>query len=313
MRVVTYHYVRPSPDRPPHGYYHLALDDFRRQLDHLEAEYDLLDRESFLDCVTGNRVPPADAAVLTFDDGLVDHYEWVLPELASRDLFGVFFVPTGPLVGEGVLPVHRVHSLAGRHSATELRDALFDVLARYEFAESDAGTADDPYEGRQTDDALTTFKRVLNFVVPYDRLGDVLGDVESRFETGPSADEYYLSPEQVRELHDAGMVVGAHSVNHPVLSRLSSAQQREEITDSFESLAEWVGDLPAKLFAYPYGTDQTFSAETKRLLEAADCDAAFTMISARATPGRFRNSRLALPRMDCNEFPHGGATFDLEA
>ncbi|MFC7079052.1 polysaccharide deacetylase family protein [Halorussus caseinilyticus] len=317
MQVVMYHYVRPSSDRPPHGYYHLALEDFRRQLDHLEAEYDFVDRETFLACATGDRSsendrsPPDDAVVLTFDDGLADHYEWVLPELRSRDLFGVFFVPTGPLVGNGVLPVHRVHSLAGRHGATELRDALFDVLAEGEFADADGGTVGDPYGGRSTDDALTTFKRVLNFEVPYDRLGDVLDAVEASFGGGPSADDYYLSGDQLRQLRDDGMVVGAHSVGHPVLSRLSSADQRAEIASSFETLAERVGGLSARLFAYPYGSDRTFTDETKSLLEAVGCDAAFTTVSGRATPERFRNSRLALPRTDCNEFPHGGATFDL--
>jgi peptidoglycan/xylan/chitin deacetylase (PgdA/CDA1 family) len=313
MRFVTYHYVRPSPDRPPHGYYHLSLADFRRQLDRLDAEYDLLDRATFLDCVRGHSSPPDDALVLTFDDGLADHAEWVVPELTARDLFGVFFVPTGPLVGEGVLSVHRVHALAGRHGGTDLRDALVEVCREYGLADDGASGAsgDDPYAGRETDDALTTFKRVLNFEVPYALLDDVLGDLERRFGTAPSADEYYCSRDQLREIRDAGMVVGAHSVGHPVLSRLAEDDQRDEITDSFGTLADVLSDHRAKLFAYPYGTERTFTPETRALLDGVGCDAAFTTVSGEASESDLRNRSLAVPRMDCNEFPHGGATFDL--
>lgn len=306
MQVVMYHYVRPTLDRPPHGYYHLTLDDFRRQLDHLEAEYELLDRESFLDCLPGGRSPPEDAMVLTFDDGLADHYEWVLPELKSRDLFGVFFVPTGPLVGEGVLPVHRIHSLAGRHDATELHDVLFDVLAQYEFTESEWGESENPYEDRQTDDALKTFKHVLNFEVPYDRLDDVLGEIESRFGSAPSVEEYYLSSDQLREIHDSGMVVGAHSVTHPILSRLPRSSQREQIRGSFATLLDILGDLSVELFAYPYGTEWSFDEETFDILEDFGCEAAFTTEAGSAVDS------LQIPRIDCNTFPHGSATHNLD-
>ncbi|WP_458207737.1 polysaccharide deacetylase family protein [Haladaptatus sp. NG-SE-30] len=312
MRVVTYHYVRPSVERPPFGYYHLDVGDFRRQLDHLESEYEVLDRSALLRWIEKDHSPPDDAVLLTFDDGLADHYKWVLPELRSRNLFGVFFVPTEPLVSDGVLPVHRVHSLAGQYSSTALHDALFGELERYEFAESDGNAVDDPYADRQTDDALRTFKRVLNFAVPYEYLDDVLTALESKFRSSPRASEYYLSQDELRELHDAGMVIGTHTVSHPDLSRLSSSEQRVQITESTETVTDIVGERPAKLFAYPYGSEQTFTDETKAHLDSLGYDAAFTTVSGLVSENQFRNKRLALPRIDCNEFPHGGATFDLD-
>ena len=88
-----YHYVRPDSSRLPF-FRHLHIDDFRQQLDYFETNYELIDRERFLDSLNTGVAAP-NGCVLTFDDGFKDHYQYVLPELTSRGLWGVFYVPTG--------------------------------------------------------------------------------------------------------------------------------------------------------------------------------------------------------------------------
>jgi peptidoglycan/xylan/chitin deacetylase (PgdA/CDA1 family) len=309
MKAVMYHYVRPTVDRAPFGYYHLSLEDFRRQLDWFEREHGFVDKSTFVQCLGGKRTPPADGVVLTFDDGLADHYEWVLPELKSRGLWGLFFVPTGPLNNEYVLPVHRIHSLLGRNESTDLHDALREILS--ERGRSERENFGGVYADRDSEDALSSFKQLLNFEIPYREVDDVLDELESRFARTVNARRYYLSPEQLRALSDAGMLVGAHSVTHSVLSRLSPAEQRTEIVDSFDALADVLDGSPSDLFAYPYGTEGTFDEQTKRILTEGDCLAAFTTIPGDIDPDSLADSPLELPRWDCNEFPHGDATFDL--
>jgi peptidoglycan/xylan/chitin deacetylase (PgdA/CDA1 family) len=105
MKTVMYHYVRPQIDTPPFGYFHLDIDSFRRQLDHFDEKYTVLGRQEFLATVDGDRTPRSDDILLTFDDGLIDHAEYVLPELRRRDLFGAFYVPAGPYLEGMVLHV----------------------------------------------------------------------------------------------------------------------------------------------------------------------------------------------------------------
>jgi peptidoglycan/xylan/chitin deacetylase (PgdA/CDA1 family) len=315
MRAAMYHYVRPSTDRPPGGYYRLDAADFRAQLDVLESRYDVLGRDRLLAVLRGERAPPDDGLVLTFDDGLVDHREWVLPELRERGLCGVFFVPTGPLDGLA-LPVHRVHALLGRLDAERVDEALGAVVAErgLERAGSSADTygGDDGEQASAALDAAGRVKRLVNFELPWGAVPGVLDAVEGRLSAAPlDPASYYCSAADLRALDDAGMLLGAHTVSHPVLSRLPEADQRAEIRDSFDRLAAVVGGLDARLFAYPFGGPETFTGTTASLLADAGCDAAFTTVSDRIDAATLADRPLALPRRDCNEFPHGAASFEM--
>ena len=95
MKAVMYHYVRPCAEGLPYFPY-LALADFERQLDAFASTYGFVGREAFVDWAQGGPAP--DGVLLTFDDGLRDHRDFVLPVLQRRGLFGVFYVPSGPAV-----------------------------------------------------------------------------------------------------------------------------------------------------------------------------------------------------------------------
>lgn len=53
-------------------------------------------------------------------------------------------------------------------------------------------------------------------------------------------------------LLEHGHAIGAHTASHPVLSRLSGDQQRREIVDAADALADMIGGEVAH-FAYPFG------------------------------------------------------------
>ena len=63
---------------------------------------------------------------------------------------------------------------------------------------------------------------------------------------------HYFTWEEVRELDAAGMTIGAHTLTHPLLSRLSPEQLRKEIVGSKKILEEHLGK-PVTHFASPFG------------------------------------------------------------
>src|SRR6267143_556163 len=61
-----------------------------------------------------------------------------------------------------------------------------------------------------------------------------------------------LSWEQVAELARQGFSFGAHSVSHPVLTRLPVVEAQQEIIQCKSQIEERVGQ-PVEFFCYPYG------------------------------------------------------------
>jgi peptidoglycan/xylan/chitin deacetylase (PgdA/CDA1 family) len=89
-------------------------------------------------------------------------------------------------------------------------------------------------------------------------------------------DDLMMSSEQVRELRRAGMVVGGHTVSHPILARLEPDRAGAEIADGKRAL-ETLLDEPIDLFAYPNGKPQEdFRDEHAAMVRASGFAAAVT-------------------------------------
>ena len=146
MTPVMYHYVRPGPGTLP-NYPYLALADFERQLDRFDDTLGLVGREAFERWVGGAAAPSG--FLLTFDDGLRDHVDFVLPVLRRRGLFGLFYVPSAPLTDGVVLDVHKLHLALGRVGGSALLDRL---EVRYPWLRGETTEADVRHYATQTSD-----------------------------------------------------------------------------------------------------------------------------------------------------------------
>lgn len=304
-----YHYVRPETNLPP-DYYYLDLDDFRRQLDFFEEEFGFVGRESFLDTIHGRRDSLPEGVVLTFDDGLRDHYEFVFPELRERNLWGIFYVPTGPYENGELLDVHRIHLLLSRTSGARLLEVVRDIIdedmvphrRREEFRKQTYRTHDDAVATKET-------KRILNYYVADEYQTQVLDQIGARIDMeSVSVSDYYIGFDELREMHEYGMTIGAHTVTHPVLSKLDNREQESEIVDSFSYLDGVVDTLDNRTFCYPYGHDSSFNETTEALLESNGCEWCFKVEPAEITDQDITENPQALPRFDCNEFAHGAVS-----
>jgi peptidoglycan/xylan/chitin deacetylase (PgdA/CDA1 family) len=313
MKAVMYHYVGRDDTTPPYGYYHLDVDDFRRQLDYFETNYQLLDREAFLDTVRGDRSPRDDNLVLTFDDGLAGHHDHVLPELMDRGLWGLFYVPAGPYLDDIVLDVHRTHALLGAHGGAAVSESLTDIVTEAMLSEDHREQFESVvYEKQDNQTAVERAKRILNYYIDDEARPDVLDALEERLFDDPlRPEEIYLSEAEITDLVEAGMHVGSHTVTHTVMSKLSPDDQRRELSESFGFLSDLLGELPIRSYCHPYGGAHSYTDETISLLEDAGCLFSFDVDSRPITASVLRNERHRLPRYDCNEFRYGDATVSL--
>ena len=125
MKAIMYHYVRPFNAEYP-NFTNLGIEDFKKQLDFFEDEYGFVSKQDFLDSFETNELPKG--VILTFDDGLSCHYNFVFPELKKRKLWGIFYIPTYPFVKNKILDVHRTHLLLGKFNAHDVYSYLLEIV-----------------------------------------------------------------------------------------------------------------------------------------------------------------------------------------
>jgi len=305
-----YHYIRSHREALPFFTY-LHQDDFVKQLSYLKSEYGFANQERFLEWIRDpaqSNEPPG--VVLTFDDGFREHFEIVAPILAEFGAWGIFYVPSLVLTSETVLDVHRAHLLLGHLSGeTCLRHLLDESIASMFPDEVREDFRFETYVNYKSGDAATTqFKRMINFYVDYTWRKELLDKLISRFIPSSTwsaiSANFYMNSEMVRQLHAQGHLIGSHSVTHRLMSKLSEDEQRIEIGESSTVIQEITGSFPLT-FCYPYGGFPSFNATTEKVLEEVGLLFAFNVEERDISQHDVATRRFALPRYDCNSFPHG--------
>ena len=66
----------------------MLLDDFRSQVRCLPDMFEMATLESAMEFLTGKYMPRRDLCLMTFDDGLREHYADVTPILAEEGIQG---------------------------------------------------------------------------------------------------------------------------------------------------------------------------------------------------------------------------------
>jgi hypothetical protein len=81
-----FHYVRPEGCNSLTFLNYFSLEKFCDFLDEFVGRLKLISPQDFLDSIINEKVIPENALLLSFDDGLYDHYRWVYPELLKRGI-----------------------------------------------------------------------------------------------------------------------------------------------------------------------------------------------------------------------------------
>ncbi len=308
MKAIMYHYVRAYDPHHPHFRF-LDIANFRKQLDHFEQTYGFAERDDWNGFVAGHGMgDSAGKVILTFDDAMRCHYDFAFPELRKRGLWGIFFVPTQPYTTGKLLDVHRIHLLCGALDGAQLLQRLLDVISDEMIpdqrrAEFRSGT----YVTQDNIEGVSEVKRILNYFIDYRFREGVIDDLARHFDYNFDVDRFYVAPAQLKEMSDAGMVIGSHTVSHPVMSKLPRDAQSTQITDSFAYL-DAIGCLDEKTYCHPYGGVHSYDTNTLQLLDEAGVAYSFDVAPRDIAPEDIITSRQCLPRHDCNAFPHGKAS-----
>ena len=305
LTIVTWHYVR---DDAPVELYARSVAEFSHQLDHIGEAFIPVRLDDVAAAAQNTGKPlPANACLLTFDDGYRDHYDVVFPALAARGWQGVFFPVVRAARDGQVLDVNKIQfaiasagldviSLETCQAIDEARDTFDLKDSRTLYKELATAGLHNPPEAMFV-------KRALQTVLPAALRARICTEI---FERHVSTDEaafaadLYAGIRELQAMRDGGMAIGGHGQQHERMNALSPQRRAEEFEGS-RAFLEILG-VPVEdgwSFCYPYGAHDTATLAAAR---AAGCTTAFVLTPEVADLDR--DDILALPRIDTNDLPH---------
>ncbi|MFH1118044.1 MAG: polysaccharide deacetylase family protein [Pseudomonadota bacterium] len=143
------------------------------------------------------------------------------------------------------------------HCNVQSMEDILDLIARG--GRPETGTVAVTFDDGYRESAYETAQTLQHLGIPatFFVVTGVL-DNEVELPAGP-----YLTWPEVKQMADAGLTIGSHTVSHPSLGEINRHEVEKELAVSGKRIAEELGSFPSGV-AYPYGTLRDFSSETAR-------------------------------------------------
>jgi peptidoglycan/xylan/chitin deacetylase (PgdA/CDA1 family) len=190
---------------------------------------------------------------ITFDDGYENNVSVAAPILTDFNMSAAFFLTSG-FIG------------SARCIWTDLLEKSLD-MTQCDHVQLPEGTTRIPIKSfNEKRFALTSIKSALKLKPHADLQPAVARLVQQLGLTDFSAegDYRFMSWSQARQLVSAGFEVGAHSVTHPILSRLPFEDAAAEILESRDQVQRETGKC-SPTFCYPNGKSADFNIDLVNL------------------------------------------------
>lgn len=311
--IVMYHYVRdPMTSRYP-GLKARTFEEFKRQLDYLEKHYTIVSSKQITDALSGTAPLPEKSCFLTFDDGYIDHYLFVFPELFKRGLHGAFYPSVQGARREKLMEVNKIQLILARRGYNNPPQFLREFRITYEkrAAENPALPSFEALlanhytqnSNSYNPPEIAFFKVLFQYVLPsvertsmLDQLFASALDVDEK----TIASEMYMSVDMMRVMAKSGMHFGSHGATHVWMDKISREEQQREIDESLGLLGEiYTAESFPWSMCYPFGG---FNDTLRSILAESSCLFAVTTFPEMAVV--IPENRFLLSRLDTNDFPH---------
>jgi peptidoglycan/xylan/chitin deacetylase (PgdA/CDA1 family) len=235
---------------------------FAQQMEMLSRHFNVLPLEELIERARRGDVP-ANAVALTFDDGYQDNYENAFPILKQFGLPATIFLATGAV-----------------DSRTPLwHDLIFNAFRRTKV--DSFSLEGKSYPLRTLVErclALDAFRR--HFIDHLSQNRDDLIQqlyIQLRISEQLCSSMEKLSWREIEEMANSKITFGAHTVSHPILTRIPLAEAVNEIIASKKAI-EYHLKSPVLLFAYPNGRSDDFNESIKTVLRESGFIGAVTTI-----------------------------------
>jgi len=299
--VIMYHYVRNIHETKYPGIKACSLEKFENQMNYLSKNSNVISLEDYTSYLEGNGDIPQNSTVLSFDDGLKDHYKNVFPILKSKGFPATFFPITDCMNSFNVPIVQKVQFLLAELGSVNFANE-FNLSVKEKFPElySKVKVTNDLNEKtkRRWDDALTSNLKYNIGSLDFETKDIIVGSIFNKtFKDEENfCKELYMDYDEMKEMLEHNVTFGGHTHTHPILSTLSKENQRYELKKSKEILEKNLG-TKINFFSYPNGK---FNEDTINILKEQKYSCA---LSTKVKLNEGIVDKFKICRFDANDVP----------
>jgi peptidoglycan/xylan/chitin deacetylase (PgdA/CDA1 family) len=298
VEFIMYHYVREIRNSKYPGIKALDLSDFKLQVEYLKKYYTIISIEDFFNKDYNVNTKNC---ILTFDDGYIDHYDYVFELLIKNSIQGSFFAPVNAIENREVLDVNKIHILLSTQDEKSLLDRISFYLKEIEVLPSfEDFVSQVVYDHNYYDSYTTTVvKRLLQTILPKQIRKDICNSLINDFldiDERDLSDQLYLKKHHISEMLGAGMHFGGHGKEHEWLGSLDIQNQELEFQATLNFLDEMNNKPYLRTMCYPYGD---YNDATIHLMKKYNFKIGLT-----TRKGFYSNNEdlFTIPRFDTNEY-----------
>lgn len=203
---------------------------FEQDLDCLSKHFQWVDWPEFKAFTTGNFRPEKRIALLTFDDGLREFYDIIMPILERKGIYAINFINPKFIDNKALMFRCKASLLAEQLKGSKKPDPeIFSLL---------------PSNGNAVQQILKIGYLQQDLL---DRLAGILKVDFSRF---LQQQQPYMTFDQLKNAARRGFGISSHSWDHPLYHELSLEQQLESTARTFRFLKQH--DFLYESFAFPF-------------------------------------------------------------
>lgn len=258
-----------------------SLDRLRRTLLWLQTNFTPLSLPEFVAALTKKELPDQ-ALLVTTDDALIDLVSIV-------EEFNEFQIPLSAFVCVGWT------AAASKGTGEDLLARTVSAIQWYEGPDLEVRLG--PHFRLALSDGMKA-RNIDNLLQEYRELTPYMTDFCDHIEGLANTPRQCCTWEELRQLTQAGVSIGAHSVTHVRMSSVSEQRLRFEVNESKRLCELFLEACDA--FAYPFGMSDTHNLITRNAVEAAGFSAAFLTHSDYIT---HQSDVLTLPRIALPDEP----------
>lgn len=257
--------------------------EFRNQMEYLKKWFNVVSIKDVSNWLTGKGSLPTHAALITFDDGYLDNYSNAYPILQEYGFPAIVYLSVGHIetdnpfywdlvaycfkytnVDSFKFPDQTIHTWKNAEESLRLSKKFIEMMKLLPDSEKQIW--------------ISYLQKQLNVSIPNNTFRKLM-----------------MSWDQIREMNRNGIDFGGHTINHPILTRVSPSAAYNEIKGSKDKIEEEL-NCEIDSFAYPNGMKSDFNTEIQTIVAGSGYKTAFTLLNGPTALSEVKNNPYTIRR-----------------